>query len=116
MGLVVLFWSAGFVLKVYGQESKVTGIETDGRLALADGTLISLAKVRVKTPGEEGYESAMFLLSQLLSEKKVWIRKSGGMDYLVWIGCVKNIFGSADCRKGVLVNEELLKVGVVVKQ
>ena len=116
IGLAVLFGLTGVVLKVYGQETRVAGIESDGRLVLDDGRTITLAKVRVKTPGEEGYEAAIFLLSQMLSNKEVWITKSENGNYAVWIGCVKNVLGFADCSKGVQVNEALLKAGMAVKQ
>lgn len=114
-GLVVFLWLIGKVSRVNGQETIVSGIESDGRLTISDGRVITLAGIRIKTPGEEGHESAIFLLSQMVGNKEIWIKQDGEMKYSVWIGCVKNIFGLADCSKGMLVNEELLKMGMARK-
>lgn len=113
-GLVLFLWLIGKV-PVNGQETIVSGIESDGRLTISDGRVITLAGVRIKAPGEEGHESAIFLLSQMVGKKEIWIKQDGELKYAVWIGCVKNIFGLADCSKGMLVNEELLKLGMAGK-
>lgn len=113
-GLVLFLWLIGKV-SVNGQETLVSGIESDGRLTISDGRVIALAGVRIKAPGEEGHESAIFLLSQMVGKKEIWIKQDGETEYSVWIGCVKNILGLADCSKGMLVNEELLKMGMAGK-
>lgn len=111
-GLVLFLWLIGKVSRVSGQETLVSSIGSDGGLTISDGRVITLAGVRIKAPGEEGHESAIFLLSQMVGKKEIWIKQDGDLKYSVWIGCVKNILGLTDCSKGMLVNEQLLKMGV----
>lgn len=97
------------------QKMTVLAIERDGQLRLSDGRVVSLAGLRMRLPGEEKYEAANFLLSQMVEDKEVVVSREGETGYSVWIGCVKNIFGSPNCSRGLRVNEELTKVGAAEK-
>lgn len=114
---VVFLLTLAVVLLMSSNRQKMTvlAIERDGQLRLSDGRVVSLAGLRMRSPGEEEYEAANFLLSQMVEDKEVVVSKESDAGYSVWIGCVKNIFGSPNCSRGLQVNEELTKVGAAEK-
>lgn len=97
------------------QKMTVLAVERDGQLRLSDGSVVRLTGVRIKSPGEEGYEAGMFLLKQMTETKEVWVRKEGAGDYSMWIGCVNSLPGITGCGKALLINDELVRVGVAEK-
>lgn len=115
-GLFSLVLLVGIGLNMSGKKTMVTRVEASGRLELSDGRVVSLAGLRMRTPGEEKYEAAKFLLSQMVEGKEVVVSKEGEAGYSVWIGCVRNIFGSPNCSRGLRVNEELAKVGAAERR
>lgn len=108
----LLVFAMVFFFGLSRHKRTIVRVEKDGQLVLEDGTTVYLAGIKNKAFGEEGYESAMFLLSQMLSNKEVWISKEGSLGYKVWIGCVESLPGISSCRNGLLINDELVKVGV----
>ena len=106
----------GIGLNLSGKKTMVTRVEASGRLELSDGRVVTLAGLRMRTPGEEKYEAAMFLLSQMVEGREVVVSKEGDTGYYVWIGCVRQIFGPPNCSQGLRVNEELVKVGATERR
>lgn len=88
----------------------VNAVSDTGELTINDGRKITLADVSIAPQGEEKHEAAIFLLQEITKGVEIWFEPETE-GYRVWVGC-RRFLTQMDCKKGILVNEVIVKAGV----
>ncbi len=110
---VILIWR----MRVQGVPVRFAQAVAGNSIVLTDGRTIKLFGVGLAN-GQENENLANEYLTALLQGKNIWIEEVGGSDW-VWVGCEsspkflwlrKTEENPIGCKKGVLVNNLLIKI------